>query len=145
MTSYSWEDSRVWEYISKYRQSSMLKSFADRMKILVDDVLDEIVSLHKGSVLDTVCLVREDSFEDFFFFFFFVCLITYMHIWFPLYRFIMEVLQILNVAPTQLHPNSWVVIQAFHLLFLALSLRLSLRSFYIFITLGWEIGWGCCL
>ena len=44
----------------------------------------------------------------------------------------MEVLRVLNVAPTQLHPNSWAAIQAFRLLCDVLSLRPIARSFLHF-------------
>jgi len=47
----------------------------------------------------------------------------------------MGVLQLLNVAPTQLHPNSWAYLQAFWLLCMALYLQPSPRAFlYFFYT-----------
>ncbi|QCD87052.1 hypothetical protein DEO72_LG3g1583 [Vigna unguiculata] len=47
----------------------------------------------------------------------------------------MGVLRLLNVAPTQLHPNSWAYLQAFRLLCMALYLEPSPRAFlYFFVT-----------
>ncbi|QCD78996.1 hypothetical protein DEO72_LG1g2633 [Vigna unguiculata] len=47
----------------------------------------------------------------------------------------MRVLRLLNVAPTQLHPNSWAYLQAFRLLCMALYLEPSPRAFlYFFVT-----------
>ncbi|QCD89347.1 hypothetical protein DEO72_LG4g291 [Vigna unguiculata] len=47
----------------------------------------------------------------------------------------MGVLRLLNVAPTQLHPNSWAYLQAFRLLCMALYLEPSPRVFlYFFVT-----------
>ena len=44
----------------------------------------------------------------------------------------MEVLRVLNVAPTQLHPNSWAALQAFRLLCEVLGLKPTPRSFLHF-------------
>jgi len=44
----------------------------------------------------------------------------------------MGVLCLLNIAPTQLHPNTWGYLQAFRLLCLSLYLRLSLKCFLYF-------------
>ncbi|QCD96232.1 hypothetical protein DEO72_LG6g934 [Vigna unguiculata] len=44
----------------------------------------------------------------------------------------MGVLRLLNVAPTQLHPNNWAYLQAFRLLCMALYLQPSLRAFLYF-------------
>ena len=44
----------------------------------------------------------------------------------------MGVLLLLNVAPTQLHPNSWAYLQAFRVLCRAMYLRPSPQSFLYF-------------
>ncbi|QCD96286.1 hypothetical protein DEO72_LG6g988 [Vigna unguiculata] len=47
----------------------------------------------------------------------------------------MGVLRLLNVAPTQLHPNNWAYLQAFRLLCMALYLEPSPRAFlHFFVT-----------
>ena len=55
----------------------------------------------------------------------------------------MEVLRVLNVAPTQLHLYSWVALQAFRLLCEVLSLKPTPRSFLHFFGTrpGDRIGW----
>jgi len=47
----------------------------------------------------------------------------------------MGVLRLLNVAPTQLHPNSWAYLQAFRLLCIALYLQPTPRAFLYFFLL----------
>jgi len=44
------------------------------------------------------------------FFYFYSCSIFDIHVRFPFDEFTMEVLHVLNIAPTQLHPNSWVAL-----------------------------------
>jgi len=39
------------------------------------------------------------------FFYMHSILLTHMHVLLPFYGFIVEVLRILNIAPTQFHPN----------------------------------------
>jgi len=55
-----------------------------------------------------------------------------MHMRFPLDEFQTGVLHIINVAPTQLYPNSWVVIQAFRLICKFLHLKMSPQVFLHF-------------
>ena len=46
----------------------------------------------------------------------YVCLFTDSHVYMPFDEFIMSVFRTVNMALTQLHPNSWVSFQAFRLL-----------------------------
>lgn len=55
-----------------------------------------------------------------------------MYVRLPLTRFQMEVLRCLNVAPSQLHPNSWGYIQAFGVLCQALGIRPTAKMFLHF-------------
>jgi len=66
------------------------------------------------------------------FFFFYSCLISDIHVRFPFDNFTMEVLRILNVAPMQLHPNSWASLQAFRVLCEVLCVKATARSFLHF-------------
>jgi len=109
--SYESVDNRVWEFFLKYQHTFMLEFFIASLDILVDHVMDGIVSLHKCKTSDVVCLGREDLPEDLFYFY--LCLITNVHVWFPLDKFTMRVLCVLNITPTQLHPNSWAWTQSF--------------------------------
>jgi len=60
--------------------------------------------MEKCSVSDRVCYGREEGEPDFFFMY--SAFFTDVHVRLPLDEFTMGVLRILNVAPTQLHPNS---------------------------------------
>ena len=85
------------------------------------------------TAVECVCHGRERAAEDFFYMY--MCHFSQLHIRLPFDEFTMGVLQLLNVAPTQLHPNSWAYLQAFRLLCMALYLHPSPRAFlYFFVT-----------
>ena len=52
-----------------------------------------------------------------------------LHVSLPFDKFTMGVLRALNVAPTQVHPNTWASLQAFRLLCDAMRLRPTPSSF----------------
>ena len=52
-------------------------------------------------------------------------LLTSLHVRLPFDEFIVRVLYILNVAPSQLHPNDWAALQAFKLVYRVLGLKPS--------------------
>jgi len=62
-------------------------------------------------------------------FIFFECFFIDFHIRFPLREFQMGVLNYLNIAHTQLHPNGWASMQAFSILCKLLSLFPSPKAF----------------
>jgi len=64
------------------------------------------VSIEKCSVINCICYGREGSESDFFYMY--GCFFTDAHVGLSFDEFTMDVLRILNVAPTQLHPNSCV-------------------------------------
>jgi len=85
------------------------------------------------TAVECVCHGREGVVEECFYMY--MCHFSQLHIRLPFDEFTMGVLQLLNVAPTQLHPNSWAYLQAFWLLCMALYLQLSPRAFlYFFVT-----------
>ena len=108
---------------------------------MLEGVSSGAFALCRCREFETVCLGRGEGRKDFFYFY--SCLFSDIHVRFPLDGFIMEVLGILNVAPTQLHPNSWAAIQVFRLLCDVLSLRATARSFLHFFRTrsGDRIGW----
>ena len=77
------------------------------------------------SVVECVCHGRLGAVEEFFYMY--MCHFLQLHMSFD--EFTMGVLQLLNVAPTQLHPNSWAYLQAFRVLCRALYLQPSPWSF----------------
>ena len=62
----------------------------------------------------------------------YMCHFSQLHIKFPFDEFTMGVFWLLNVAPTQLHPNRWAYLQAFQLLCMALYLQPSPQAFLYF-------------
>jgi hypothetical protein len=57
------------------------------------------------------------------------------NLWFPFTPFVVSLLRTLNVAPVQLHPNSWGFGKAYQIICLALGLTPSIGVFFLFITL----------
>ena len=66
------------------------------------------------------------------FFYMYMCHFSQLHIRLSFDEFTMAVLRLLNVAPTQLHSNSWAYLQAFWLLCMALYLQPSPCAFLYF-------------
>jgi hypothetical protein len=54
------------------------------------------------------------------------------NLWFPFTQFEISLLQTLNVAPIQLHPNSWGFAKAYQIVFLALGITPSIGVFFSF-------------
>jgi len=90
---------------------------------------------------DRVCHGQENAPHDFFFVY--STFFSHLHISFPFDDFTMSVLRILNVAPTQLHPNSWAILQAFRIICQIFGLTPTLGSFlYYYNTYpSTPVGW----
>jgi hypothetical protein len=58
--------------------------------------------------------------------------ITNLNLWFPFTNFEFAILRALNVAPSQLHPNSWAFVKAYELVCLGLGLEPRLVVFFHF-------------
>ena len=65
-------------------------------------------------------------------FYMYMCHFSQLHVRLPLDNFTMGVLRALNVAPTQLRPNSWAYMQAFRVLCQSLYLQPSPHAFLYF-------------
>ena len=92
-----------------------------------------MVAIERVSVVEAVCHGHEGLEGDFFYMY--VCMFTKLHVQLLLDEFTMGVLRLLNVAPTQLHPNSWGSLQAFRLICKALYLTSTPESFlYFYVT-----------
>ncbi|QCD87085.1 hypothetical protein DEO72_LG3g1616 [Vigna unguiculata] len=90
----------------------------------------DIVSLERVSAIDRVCHRQEGATEKFFYMY--MWHFSQLHLRLPLDAFTMGVLRALNVAPTQLHPNSWAYLQAFRILCQSLYLEPSPYVFLYF-------------
>jgi len=93
-------------------------------------VSGDIVSLERVSAVDRVCHGQEGATEKFFYMY--MCQFSQLHVRLPLDDFTMGVLRALNVAPTQLHPNSWAYLQAFRILCESLYLEPTPYAFLYF-------------
>jgi len=95
---YVWVDNRVREVFSKYTDVSMFHDFVESFDIVLEGVPNGAFALHRCREFETVCLGRGKEAKDFFYFY--SCLISEIHVCFPFDEFTMEVLHVLNVAPT---------------------------------------------
>ena len=88
-----------------------------------------------------MCHGREGHSHDFFYMY--STLVSDLHVRLPFDDFTMGVLRVLNVAPTQLHPNSWASLQAFRLVCRVFHLRPSPQVFlqYYCTRLGDLVSW----
>jgi len=138
---YQWVNPRVREYFSKYRSAMELRNFLSHSQIYYSDIENDIISFRRVGDADNVFHGRED--DSYEFFYFYACFFRDLHIRLPLNNFQIGVLNFLNVAPTQLHPNGWDAMQAFSILCKLLSLSPSPASFlyYYCSRPGTRSGW----
>jgi len=115
---------------SLFRWSRLLNSWLNCTPVISKGVSGDIVSLERVSAIDRVCHGQEGATEKFFYMY--MCHFSQLHVRLPLDDFTMGVLWALNVAPTQLHPNSWAYLQAFHILCQSLYLEPTPYAFLYF-------------
>ncbi|QCE11276.1 hypothetical protein DEO72_LG10g2509 [Vigna unguiculata] len=111
---YGWAAADVRDQSSLFRWSCLLNSWLNCTPVISKGVSGDIVSLERVSAIDRVCHGQEGATEKFFYMY--MCHFSQLHVRLPLDDFTMGVLRALNVAPTQLHPNSWAYLQAFRIL-----------------------------
>jgi len=107
-----------------------LNSWLNCIPVIAKGVNRGIVSMERVSAIDRVCHGQEGATEKFFYMY--MCHFSQLHVRLPLDDFTMGVLCELNVAPTQLHPNSWAYMQAFRVLCQSLYLQPSPCAFLYF-------------
>ncbi|QCD96421.1 hypothetical protein DEO72_LG6g1124 [Vigna unguiculata] len=127
---YGWVAADVHNQSSLFRWSRLLKSGLNCTLVIAKGVSGGIVSLERVSAIDCVCHGQEGATEKFFYMY--MCHFSQLHVRLPLDDFTMGVLRALNVAPTQLHPNSWAYVQAFRVLCQSLYLQPSPYAFLYF-------------
>ena len=138
---YNWVNSKVREFFSRYRSANELRSFLSNSQIYYSDIGSDIISFWPVGNVDNVSHGRENDSNDFFYFY--ACFFRDLYIRLPLNDFQMGVLNFLNIAPTQLHPNGWAPMQAFSILCKLLSLSPSPKSFLYYYSSrpGKRPGW----
>ena len=110
--------------------SRLLKLWLNCIPIFERGVRKDIMALERVSAVDCVCHGQEGATDEFFYMY--MCHFSQLYIRLPFDDFTMGVLRLVNVAPTQLHPNSWAYLQAFWVLCKALYLQHSPHFFLYF-------------
>ena len=127
------------EEFSIYRIHEDLVDFANVTSMLESSTDDDIVNIECRKRNENVCHGQKGIDEDFFYFY--TCLFTNAHVKLPFDEMTMQVLRVLNVAPNQLHPNSWVALQTFRLVCRMLNLTVSHQILLFFLLyLTGELG-----
>jgi len=105
---YDWVDPRVKLPLSRFTWFAELAAWRKRAHIIANTVDERIVSVEQVSKGDSVCHGHEGHSHDFFYMY--ATLVTDLHVCVPFDDFTMGVLRVLNVALSQLHPNSWAAL-----------------------------------
>ena len=136
-----WLDVEVAKAISVYSSSSSIQSFIDSVDILDDSLLDHAFSARRCLPSDRVFHGQGSS--DFDFLFLYSKLVKDSRLRLPLDEFSIRVLRALNVALTQLHPNSWAYLRGFQMLCLGLGLTATPVIFlhHYCTRPGKKVGW----
>jgi len=130
LAGYDWVDPRIIKQIIQFRGSSSVDEFISRVLMLKSDSPTDVVTADSCSLSESGYHGREEANQDFIYIY--TCLFTNLHNSLSFDEITMGVLRILNVAPTQLHHNSWVVLQVFQLIYDLFRLRSSPQSFLFY-------------
>jgi len=109
-----------------------VSKFLHRFSILKAGGHSSFFSVEPCLPTESVCMGRPGTSPPFFYMY--SCLFSDLHVSLPFDSFTMDILQTLNVASTQLHPNTWASIQAFRLLCDVLRFHPSHSSFVSYYT-----------
>ena len=104
-TRYGWVAEDVRTQYSLFRWSRLLRSWLNCISIFERGARKDMVALERVSTVDCVCHGQNEASEEFFYMY--MCHFSQLYIRLPFYDFTIRVLRLLNVAPMQLHPNSW--------------------------------------
>jgi len=140
--SYDWVDPSVLRIPSKIKFSDDLDEFLSSHKdFLASDCPIEALVVDICGMIDGVCHGRENAPRDFFFVY--STFFSHFYISFPFDDFTMSVLRILNVALTQLHPNSWAILQTFRIVCQIFGLTPTPESFLYYYNThpSTPVGW----
>jgi len=120
---YEWVSQTMTEQFSLFRWCRLLDSWLWCICVFERNASLNTGSLERVSVVKSVYHGREQFKENFFYMY--MCHFSQLHVWLPFDYFTKGVLHLLNIAPIQLHPNSWGYLQAFWLLCWSLYLHPS--------------------
>ncbi|KOM52333.1 hypothetical protein LR48_Vigan09g099200 [Vigna angularis] len=128
--NYDWASREVSDFRSLFRNRVVLADWVENSYILRTLGYSSCVKLVACRENERVFHGRENATHDFFYCYASPFYDLYVRL--PLTNFQMEVLRTLNVAPTQLHPNSWGYMQAFAVMCQALAIRPTVALFLRF-------------
>ena len=97
------------------------------------DASNSILVINYCRLTDIIYMGRSSSNGLFLFIYLFLHVFN-LHVTLPFDNFTMCVLQTLNIAPSQLHPNTWASLQAFRLMCDMLCLRPTSSTFLHYYT-----------
>ncbi|XP_029128598.1 uncharacterized protein LOC114916316 [Cajanus cajan] len=134
---YEWVNREVTSYYSRYQDTSMITNLLDYTNCLTFNAKENPYPIGIRSCRnnafpnpDTVCLDQSGAKMESFYIY--DCLLRDLKVKLPFDEFTMGVLRVLNVAPTQLHPNSWAQLQGFKHLCRCIHIRPSPLLFLYF-------------
>ncbi|KOM40081.1 hypothetical protein LR48_Vigan04g027900 [Vigna angularis] len=127
---YDWAAREVGEFSSLFRSRVVLADWVENSCILRTLGYNACVRLVACREDERVFHGRENSSREFFYCYASPFYDLYLRV--PFTTFQMDVLRTLNVAPSQLHPNSWGYMQAFAVLCRALVIRPTVALFLYF-------------
>jgi len=111
--TYDWVESAVRNTATTLRKSDDLDKVIAKAPLVRSGLPSDIIVAEKCGYTDRVCHGRENAPVDFFFVY--NTLFVDLRVTLPFDEFTADVLRFLNLAPTQLHPNSWACLQAFRM------------------------------
>ena len=123
----SWVDPKVVEILSNYKTEVVVIEFLAKHPVLKAGGHSHYFSVLSCEPTERVCLGRPGAGPPFFYMY--TCLFSDLHVSLPFDEFTMGVLRALNVAPTQIHLNTWASLQAFRLLCDVMHLHPTPSSF----------------
>lgn len=140
INGYDWASHYVSEFCISFSNKPILRDWIENSCIL--RILNHSscvrLSAYRGN--ERVFHGKDDSVTDFFFAY--SCMFYDMYVRLPFSVFQVDVLRMLNVAPSQLHPNNWGCIQAFATLCQVLAIRLTPTIFLYFFQTRPVVGKG---
>ncbi|KOM49645.1 hypothetical protein LR48_Vigan08g047200 [Vigna angularis] len=138
---YAWAAREVKELRSQFRSRVVITNWIENSCVLRTLGYQTCIKLIACRDDERVCYGRENASDEFFYCY--AALFYDLYLRLPFTTFQMDVLRTLNVAPSQLHPNSLGYVQAFGVLCQALGIRPTVGLFLYFFrcrpvaTKGW--------
>ena len=103
-SGFDWVYYKVTGFTFLNQDTLSISAFVNNHNVLIPDTDDGILAINYFYPTDTICIGRSSS--ETHFFFIYSCLFSDLHVALPFDDFTMGVLRALNVAPSQLHPNT---------------------------------------